>query len=282
MNRCDSLNELDEERVWGFLPQAAPRDRLLVVLGMETGLRLSERLSLEVSSVWRNGAPVSVLRVPRRQLKDGRGPRARSVPGRAIPLNLRAQAAIADCIASRQIEPSNALFPSREGGRALTRRQGTRIVRRVLVGAGLDPNRVWGGHSLRRRFCQRIYDATKDIDLTRAAVGHRWIQTTQLYLGLVDESAAEAIFALGRRGRRRITRSGIRQALGHELDDPVCDQFRVFVRECSSHGQGSCRPSREAAILSGGKWSRPNSISGWLCWSKTSPGRAGGRIRTCS
>ncbi len=164
---------------------------------METGLRLSELLSLKVSSVWQNGAPVSVLRVPRWQLKGGRGPRARSIPGRVIPLNSKAQAALAEYLVSRQADPEEALFPSREGGAALTRRQGTRIVRKVLVAAGLDPARVWGGHSLRRRFCQRIYDQTKDINLTRAAVGHRWIQTTQLYLGLADESAAEAILALG-------------------------------------------------------------------------------------
>jgi integrase len=197
MNRCDGLSELDEERLRAFLPQVPARDQLLIILGMETGLRLSELLSLEVRNVWQNGAPMSVLRVPRRQLKGGRGPRARSVPGRAIPLNTRARVALADYLASRRADPPDALFPSREGGAALTRRQGTRIVRRVLVGAGLDSARVWGGHSLRRRFCQRVYEATRDIDLTHAAVGHRWIQTTQLYLGLADESAAEAILALG-------------------------------------------------------------------------------------
>jgi hypothetical protein len=61
---------------------------------------------------------------------------------------------------------------------------------------------------MRRRFCRRIYEATRDINVTRAAVGHRWIQTTQLYLGLADEAAAAAILAVG-----RVDRNGPRATL---------------------------------------------------------------------
>lgn len=42
---------------------------------------------------------------------------------------------------------------------------------------------------------RRVLDTTKDIDVARAAVGHRWIQTAQLYLGLRDEEAQAAIRA---------------------------------------------------------------------------------------
>ena len=152
MNRCDCPNELDEGKLQAELLRCAPRDRLLVVMGLETGLRLSELLSLRTGGVWKNGAPVSVLRVSRRQLKGGRGPRARSVYSRAIPLNERAREALSACLSGEPENPEAPLFPSRKGGKTLGRRQGTRIVRKIFLNAGLDPNRVWGAHSLRRRF----------------------------------------------------------------------------------------------------------------------------------
>jgi hypothetical protein len=55
------------------LPTRPLRDQLLVVMGMNTGLRLRELLGLTVGAVWRDGAPVSVLQVDRRNLKGGRG-----------------------------------------------------------------------------------------------------------------------------------------------------------------------------------------------------------------
>ncbi len=61
----------------------------------------------------------------------------------------------------------------------------------------LDPTRVWGAHSLRRRFVRRVYEATQNIELTRIAVGHRWLTTTQGYLGFGEEDAAEAILKIG-------------------------------------------------------------------------------------
>jgi integrase len=131
MNRFDCPTELDEARVRAHLRGCAPRDALLVDLGQETGLRVSELLALRVEYVWRNGAPVSVLRVPRRLLKGGKpgSPRARSVAGRAIPLNDAAQAAIMRAMAARPgAAPDEPLFVSRKSGKALTRRQATRII----------------------------------------------------------------------------------------------------------------------------------------------------------
>lgn len=78
----------------------------------------------------------------------------------------------------------------------MTRRHASRLVRAVFLAAGLSAHKVWAGHSLRRRFVRRIYDA-HGINAARAAVGHRWINTTQIYLGLDEEVAHAAILELG-------------------------------------------------------------------------------------
>jgi site-specific recombinase XerD len=181
------------------LVAGAPRDRLLCVLGFETGLRISELLGLRVGDVWQGGAPVRVLRVTRNRLKSGRGEQARSVRSRAVPLNSRARCALLEHFGLTAITNKDApLFPSREGdGRAITRRQATRIIRKIFLIAGCEPAGVWAGHSLRRRFVRRVFDATGDINVTREAVGHRYIATTQLYLGLVEEEAHAAILMIG-------------------------------------------------------------------------------------
>lgn len=194
MNRCDCPNELEEEA----LRRAQPRERLLVELGMETGLRISELLSLTVRDVWDGQKPVAMVRLSRRHLKGGRGVRARPVRSRAIPLNAPAREAIAHSFAGERRQPQEPLFISRKSGctHPMTRRHASRLIRHVFLAAGLPRHKVWAGHSLRRRFVRRIYEA-HGINIARAAVGHRWINTTQIYLGLDEEEAQAAILSLG-------------------------------------------------------------------------------------
>jgi len=65
--------EIDEARLRAHFPKCRRSDVLLIVLGMETALRISELVALRVQDVWRNRAPVSVLHCARRHLKGGRG-----------------------------------------------------------------------------------------------------------------------------------------------------------------------------------------------------------------
>ncbi|WP_438480834.1 tyrosine-type recombinase/integrase [Oleiharenicola lentus] len=199
MLRADTPTDLDWERLNQHLPCCDPRDRALIELGVQTGLRLSELLALRIQDVWRNGTPLPVLRVSRRNLKGGRGCRARLVSSRTIPLNVRARNALAAHLGPTIRSPVSPLFPSRNaaGLQPLCRQQAVRIIKKIFLNAGLDPHRVWSGHSLRKRFVRGIFDQTGSINIARQAVGHRWITTTQLYLGLDEEEAQLAIEKLG-------------------------------------------------------------------------------------
>lgn len=199
MLRADTPTDLDWERLSQHLPRCHPRDRALVELGVQTGLRLSELLGLRIQDVRRNGATLSVLRVSRRNLKGGRGIRARSVSSRTIPINARAREALGAHLGRDEHSPAAPLFPSRNaaGLRSLCRRQAIRIIRKIFLDAGLDPYRVWSGHSLRKRFVRAVFDRTGSINIARQAVGHRWVTTTQLYLGLDEKKARAAIQGIG-------------------------------------------------------------------------------------
>ena len=65
----------------------ATRNRSLFVLGVSTGGRISELLSLKVEDVWQNGAPVTDLLFDRSIVKGGG-------VSRAIPINADGRDAI--------------------------------------------------------------------------------------------------------------------------------------------------------------------------------------------
>jgi len=199
MNRCDCPSELDEARLEPVLAEETPRNRGLVILGMETGLRVSELIGLKVGDVWQGGAAARHLRITRSRMKGGQGAHRRAVRGRTVPLNAKAIAALEEMLRGLSAPGDGPLFPSREGqGTSITRRQALRVIKKIFLAAGCDPSRVWGSHSLRRRFVRRVFDRTRDINVTRAAAGHRWISTTQAYLDLAGEAAEAAILAMGR------------------------------------------------------------------------------------
>ncbi len=175
MNRADCPTVQEEQLLRQHLAECEPRAALLVELGLEAGLRLSELLGLKVGDVWHAGQPKSVLRVMRHALKGGHGVRRRSVRNRQIPLNAAARTALMNCLG--QLGTNSGadapLFPSQKGGGHLPiqRRHGGRLIKKIFLGAGLDPSPVWAGHSLRRRFVRRLYAATRDICLVRTAIG---------------------------------------------------------------------------------------------------------------
>jgi len=182
------------------LPSHPLRSQLLVIVGFETGLRISELCGLLVGDVWRNGACVSTLRMSRRRLKGGRrkGLRVRS---REIPLNDRAREFICRYMEQREkdgpLDPRLPLFPSRQGRRGIARGQARRIIHGIFLQAGLDPAKTWAGHSLRRRFVRRIFDIS-DLETARIAVGHANALCTCAYLFLGESASIDAVMKIGR------------------------------------------------------------------------------------
>ncbi len=188
-----SLLAPEEAAVLAVLPSFPTRDRLYVVLGLNTGLRLRELTSLTTGQLWDGALPRAFLRIERAQLKLGRSPtRRRSVSSRTLPLNPAARAAIAEHFGARGV--AGRTTPTRP----LSRMQVTRILRRIYVKAGIDVSSRLGSHSLRKRFCAKIWAASgHDIEVTRASLGHRHLTTTQAYLPSGEARAHALMLGLG-------------------------------------------------------------------------------------
>ena len=174
------------------------RNRGLFMIGVSTGGRISELLSLTIGDVYQNRSAVTDLLFHRTIVKGGE-------VSRAVPVNADGRRAIQALIDwhrrhYRSVASKRPLFPSRHksGTVPLHRQTAHDILKNAFIQAGL--NGKLATHSLRKSFAQRLYDKTGDIYLVQALLGHRNIATTQNYLGVnyADARAAVESIALMR------------------------------------------------------------------------------------
>lgn len=188
------------------LTQFPLRDQALAALLLGSGYRVTEGLGLNVADVWSAGRVRARVTVRRAQMKGGRSPWKRSVTARSVALSPRVVAALESYLFSRfgsagPANPAEPLFPSRSGGGRLSRWRVNQIVHQVLEAAGIDSRPgtgQFGTHSLRKTFCKSVYRiSNNDLALTRIAMSHASIQTTQAYLPVAAEEVDRVVMALG-------------------------------------------------------------------------------------
>ena len=169
------------------------RNRGLFMLGVSTGGRISELLSLNIGDVYQNSAAVTDLLYDKSIVKGGE-------VSRAVPVNHDGREAIADLVAWHQEryntthKGSRPLFASRNGQgnpQRMSRRTAHNVLKQAFEAAGLNGHLAT--HSLRKSFAQRLYDRTGDIFVVQEMLGHRNVATTQKYLGVNYASVRQAI-----------------------------------------------------------------------------------------
>ena len=161
----------------------AIRNRCLFMLGVSTGGRISELLSLRVGDVFQNNKPVSDLLFDKSIVKG-------KEQSRAVPINSDGRAALQDIIDWHQtrygtrLDMSRPVFPSRngQGSQPMTRKAAHDILKVAFEKAGL--NGKLATHSLRKSYAQRLYEQTNDIYAVQEMLGHKDVTTTQRYLGV--------------------------------------------------------------------------------------------------
>ena len=167
------------------------RNRGLCMLGVSTGGRISELLSLRVGDVYQNKKPVTDLLFDKSIVKGGE-------TSRAVPVNIDGREAIDRLIAwhretYQNTDPDRPLFCSRQksGAVPMHRQTAHDILKDAFTAAGL--NGKLATHSLRKSFAQRVYEQSGDIFLVQELLGHKSVSTTQRYLGVDWASAREAV-----------------------------------------------------------------------------------------
>ena len=170
------------------------RNRGLFMLGVSTGGRISELLSLTIGDVYQNESAVTDLLYDKSIVKGGE-------VSRAVPVNKDGRDAIDELIAwhraqYQHTQTSRPLFPSRHksGTVPLHRQTAHQMLKKAFITAGL--NGKIATHSLRKSFAQRVYEQSGDIYLVKELLGHRNVATTQQYLGVNYADARDAVEAI--------------------------------------------------------------------------------------
>jgi integrase len=177
------------------------RDRALFLLGVKSGFRVSELLSLRWGDVWQHGQPVDRVTVPRRHMKQ-------RLEGRTVLLHPEAKAALAGwlhaCAGAGALPADTYVFRSRKGGnRPISRRHALRVVKDAYEANGLTGHVAT--HSMRKTFANKVYqhltrrraagEAIDPFRLTSKALGHRNIASTDHYLSFLEAEIDHAILA---------------------------------------------------------------------------------------
>ena len=177
-----------------FTGTFAVRNRGLFMLGVSTGGRISELLSLTIGDVYQNGSAVSDLLFEKSVVKGGE-------VSRAVPVNRDGRRAIDELVEwhrekYKTIASDRPLFPSRNrnGTVPMNRQTAHEILKQAFIAAGL--NGKLATHSLRKSFAQRVYEQSGDIYLVQELLGHRSVSTTQKYLGVNYATARQTVEAI--------------------------------------------------------------------------------------
>jgi site-specific recombinase XerD len=159
-----------------------PRDRAIVQLLLQTGIRLSEIQQLTTAD----------YELPKRITKDALGTLRILGKGRktrTVLLNTKACEALAGWLKVRPRMDGEALFVSNRH-QPVSRRGFQHVVRTYLEKAGIKGA---GVHTLRHTFATHHIAMGTDLVTVQEFLGHASLDTTRLYIGLAKKRQAQHI-----------------------------------------------------------------------------------------
>lgn len=160
-----------------------PRDKTLLTLGVKTGFRISELLSIKIEHLLEYDALKGSITVSKSNTKG-------KVASRCIPLSEELQGilkAYLNTLPKEQIY----LFESQRGKR-LSRIQAWRILKEAANSLQLKGKIAT--HSSRKFFAEKVYKKLeKDIVKLQHAMGHRSLNSTVKYISFLQTEIDDAI-----------------------------------------------------------------------------------------
>jgi integrase len=149
------------------------RDRFLFLLGINTGLRVSDLVKLRVGDV--RGKSYT-------DITEEKTNKSRRLHLTAIQPDI-----VEYCEGKKD---SDYLFPSQKGGKNISTTQAYRILTRA--GDWIGRNDI-GTHTMRKVFGYHYYKRTKDVATLMEIFGHAAPSITKRYIGIRDDEIADSL-----------------------------------------------------------------------------------------
>lgn len=152
-----------------ILKEHGTRDYLLFLMGINSGLRISDILKLKIYDV-RNRNYIEIKEQKTSKYKK-------------FPITDSFKNVLEEYIYNKN--DNDWLFPSQRGAKAITRIQAYRIISNACFEAGIEA-RI-GTHTLRKTFGYHFYQENKDIALLQSILNHSAPSVTLRYIGITQD-----------------------------------------------------------------------------------------------
>ena len=162
------------------------RNELLFVLGIHTGLRISDLLALKVADVLTKKGVVDRL-----ELREKKTKKTRSIVLSKKTCRLIERYLDIERPGTRGEEP---LFRSQKGGKAISRQHAYDILNKAARSVGIT-DRI-GTHSLRKMFGYFAYKQGVDLAMIQKLLNHSSQTETLRYIGITQEQMDEVVLKL--------------------------------------------------------------------------------------
>ncbi len=174
MNNVDVIkNKKDIERIKEVLSYGDYRNYLMFIIGINSGLRITQILSLKFSD-----------------LIDNEGNILDQVSFRGIdyPLNKCIKKSVEHYMKNKDFcsNKGSYIFKSKKGNNPIERTQAYRILNNACKEAGISLN--FGTHTLRKTFGYHFYMQYKDLKYLQKLFNHSSINITLEYIGLKEKN----------------------------------------------------------------------------------------------
>lgn len=172
------------ETIKKLLKQQNLRDYCLFVLGINSGLRISDLLKLSISDVIENNKVKDRIRLREKKTNKFKD----------FPLSNKTKQAIKEYLKTRNYTENEPLFISRKNNGFLLRGQAYKIINNVTKSVGIKEK--IGTHTLRKTFGYHAYNNGYDITLIQKLFNHSSPSVTLRYIGITQDELDDVYLSL--------------------------------------------------------------------------------------
>lgn len=161
-----------------------PRDRLLFIIGINSGLRISDLLTLKVGDVRGKDSLILVVEDENGKKRKKQMREQKTKKSKTFRFNKSIKNAVAELI-PQEASDSDWLFPSRKGDKPITRVQAYRILNDAAQSVGIEDQ--IGCHTLRKTWGYWAYQISGDIATIQTTLNHSHPSVTLRYIGITQD-----------------------------------------------------------------------------------------------
>lgn len=182
------LNKRIENASTNNQKQIATRNKMMIVIGMNVGLRASDLCGLRFSYFFNEDGTFKdfYTLMPKKTRKQKKFVK--------IFFNQTVRKIVSDYVTEYPVEDLNEyMFKSRKGDGCITEKSLWKIIVDLASEAGLDKN--VGSHSLRKTFGKMVFDKAEDKEkalvMLMLIFNHSSVVTTKQYIGIIGDEMEE-------------------------------------------------------------------------------------------